>query len=292
MVTATLNHPLASSDFCIESEVRIGGRVYALSGVVDTIGRPSRRRVKRVIKRLRSEMDATVAAVAEDEEMHRFDQRFMETITRINSFTHECGRKQKGFFGFCCSFALRIDREVRVHWIGDCRAYHFRRAECGKSLNVRCLSIDNNKLSTEMLEIEEERPGAEVEMLKNEMIELSRQLEFYLGIGNDRQFAEILGKQTADLELPRGDMLMLTTDGILMPVIRYEVANTGFKLTKERLYLEEWFKRYVENGEYLLDYEGIRIWDAMLADLKSACIKYTTRRRRRYRDDMAVVYMC
>lgn len=291
MAISKINHPRISSDFCIDAVAEVEGINYAVCAAIDTIGRPRRRNILRVIKRVRKEIENMVSAIEPGEDMEELDDEFIKTMRAMNRLTRETGRKEKGFFGFCFAFALRIGQSVRIHWMGDCRSYHFMPREGENALSVSCLTRDNNKLTAEILKKEEENRGAELEMLKNEMIELSRQLECYLGIGNDTDFAKILASQSVDLDLAEGDMLMLTTDGILMPVVRSEVANAGFKLTRDRLYLEQWFARYVENGEYLLDYKGMQIWETMLEDLKTACIKYTSRRRRRYRDDMAVVCM-
>jgi len=289
---SSFTHPWRSSDFVIHGESQREGRTFAISGVLDTIGRPRRGRMKKVRGALESSLETVVRDSAVGD-MDSLDARFCEELAGINALTRQVGEKQKGVFGFCLVFAVRVDRSVRIHWMGDCRAYRFSygQVENGQmDCEAECLTRDNNKLSSKVIEVEEDEEREGLELLKNEMLSLSRQLELYLGIGHDGHFAEKIAEQTARLELGENEALLLTTDGLYVPIVRYAVANAGFKLTSDLLYLEEWFARYIENGEYLRDYAGGAVWDALGADLKKACIKYT-RSKGRYRDDMAALFM-
>ena len=268
----------------------LGGRDYAVSLVLDTVGRPRRSRIRRVFREAERAASELLAGLTEAVGLEELDRRFREMMTGLNSFVRATGAVQHGFFGFCFAAAVRVDRELAVHWMGDCRSYHFRRgaaAEGGPA--VECLTRDNNKLTSDMLGIDAERPGAEIELLKNEMLELSRQPQLYLGIRSDGDFAAQIGNQTRRIALEPGDMLMVPTDGIFLPIIRYESARYGFTLSRERLYREQWLGQYLRNGEYLQDYSGLEVWRRLPEDLKRDCVEYT-RRRRRYRDDMAVIY--
>lgn len=288
--TGLISHPRKSSDFCIQAQAEHGGKLYAVNGVLDTIGRPRRSRIKKVVREIKKAVTRLVAE-SDSLSLQEFDRKFNVALTSINNFTHEAGKRQSGLFGFCFAFAVSIDRKAIINWMGDCRCYHFKTEMSGNSGNtVECLTRDNNKLTTEMAKIDSENNGAEIEMLKNEMLELSRQLQLYLGIGSDQHFSDALADQSREIEIQPGNMIMLTTDGIVMPIVRYEVANAGFKLSMERLYLENWFVRYLENGEYLRHFKGIEAWRKMFSDMKDACLKYT-HKRQHYRDDMALIYM-
>lgn len=285
------SHPRRSSDLFVHHEKTSGAHSCAVSVVLDTIGRPGRGRIKKVFKRMDESVESVVAAYGGGD-IEDADRRFREAMIEMNRFIRKIGSKQRGFFGFCFAATVRVDRSVKIHWMGDCRVYHFHRAAQGEGdIAVNCLTRDNNKLTTDMLAMDKEQPGIEVEMLKNEMLELSRRLTLYMGIRDEDGFAAKLEQQSHQIELALGEMLMITTDGILMPVIRHEVANGGFRLSMQRLYLEEWFEQYLKNGEYLRDFKGIAVWENLVNNLKSACLQYT-RSRKRYRDDMAVIYMC
>jgi hypothetical protein len=284
-------HPRRSSDICVQAGRELGGRDYAVSLVFDTIGRPRRRRIKRVFREAERAVAALGAGLTEEVDLAELDRRFREMMTGLNRFVRETGQAQPGFFGFCFAAAVRVDRELALHWMGDCRSYHFRPGSAGQDRpQVECITRDNNKLTSDILKIDAEKPGAEIELLKNEMLELSRQLQLYLGIGDDGDFAAQIENQTRRVDLEPGDMLMISTDGIFLPIIRYESAKYGFTLNRERLYLEEWLAQYLHNGEYLHDFSGLEVWRRLLEDLKRDCVEYT-RRRRRYRDDMAVIYI-
>ncbi len=288
----SMTYPRRSSDFCIISSAMRDGRNYAVTGVIDTIGRPRRKYIKKVIGFLRKRADAVV----KDESLADINSlagAFQQTLCQANELAETLYKRQKGFLGFCFAFALRVDDSVKITWGGDCRAYSFEpTGDPGShnACNVRCLTRDNNALESKMRDIHENDEKQEMQMLKSEMLELSRQLKCYIGMGHAERFAKMLEAQTVELTLANEAALMLTTDGLIMPIIRHEVANAGFNLTIERLYLEEWFSRYLTNGEYFRDYRGMAIWDAMIKDIKESCLKYT-RQRRRYRDDMAVIHM-
>lgn len=287
----SMTHPRRSSDFCVLSSAMRDGKNYAIYGVLDTIGRPRRKYIKNVIATIRKKS----AALVNDEsicDLQGIASSFRDILCEANEMCREVYSRQSGFLGFCFAFAVRVDESLHVLWGGDCRAYSFipTRSDANNSCRVRCLTSDNNSLDSRMREIHENDDSQEMQMLKSEMLELSRQLKLYLGMGHQEQFAKSLADQTVEINLAKGEALMLTTDGLIMPIIRHEVANAGFNLTLERLYLEEWFARYLANGEYFRDYQGMDIWDAMINDIKESCLKYT-RQRRRYRDDMAVIHM-
>ncbi len=288
----SLTHPRRSSDFCILSSAVRNEKNYAVSGVIDTIGRPHKKYVRKVIGTLRKNTE-TIVKDESITDLQTLGRYVKQTLCEANELAENLYKRQSGFLGFCFAFALRVDNEVQIVWGGDCRAYSFEpTVDAGGSsaCRVRCLTRDNNSLESRMREIHENDEKQEMQMLKSEMLELSRQLKCYIGMGHSERFIKMLDDQTSELTLERGSALMLTTDGLIMPIIRHEVANAGFNLTLERLYLEEWFGRYLTNGEYFRDFQGMAVWDSMINDIKDSCLKYT-RQRRRYRDDMAVIHM-
>lgn len=288
----SFKHPRRGSDFCIHSTKEHKGSDYTICGVLDTIGRPRRRRMKRIVKEIQAMVTDIVQNSAYDG-LEQMDELFLEGMKKVNALTRSLGEKEKNLFGFCLAFAVKTAKRVKVHWIGDCRAYRFACTDSGNDRvsSADCLTRDNNRLSTKMHRIEEdEERNDEIELLKNELLDLSRQLEYYLGIGDDDHLVKLLREQSVEVELENRDVLMLSTDGLFMPVLRNAVAHNGFMLSRELLYLEEWLREYINNGQYLQNYEGLESWRAMEEDLKKACIKYT-RGKGRYRDDMAVIFM-
>jgi serine/threonine protein phosphatase PrpC len=176
--------------------------------------------------------------------------------------------------------------------MGDCRAYHFSwelDEDSGKQgCRVKALTRDNNTLTSKLMEVEENEDQESFELMKNELLELSRQLKLYMGISNDENFAQEIARQTISLELDEDDALLLMTDGMYMPIVRHNIANTNFHLTMDMHYLEDWFALYIDNGNYLLNHDGVERWDALARDIRKSCIKYTNTKHR-YRDDMAVI---
>ena len=283
-------HPRRSSDFCLRapSPAKPEGSV-AVYGVSDMIGHPTGLRWRNYMKAMQKQLvrrmrDKPPNSLDEVDAILREELAWHSTqISRIRS------RHDDEAFGFCVCMAAVCGRECEVQWLGDCRCYHVRRLpkdrtrpEDAMTVEVRCLTQDQNRLGDIMQEKEE------FTVFQSETLELSKHLGCFLGIHDDDRVARTLVTSRARLTLAPGECLLLATDGFYMPNIRSLMDSTNFSLTRRGYYLEDWFAQLLTQADRRIPAGEPEYWPEMITYLIDRTLRLPCRRHQ-YRDDIAVM---
>lgn len=275
--------PRFSSDYCLcaQQPGPDGGAAYF--GVADMIGHPGilRRgqymnKSERLVRmRLLEEKPDSLAAV---------DQMITHELARQNPQIRAVCALSENAMGYCLCAAAFYQRTFRIHWLGDCRAYHLRREHSAGEVRyeVRILTQDQNMLHRTLAE------KGELVFLRNELQDLSKKLDCFLGYEDDETVQRTLIGQQVGAELGPDDCLLLMTDGLYMPLVRALLDLTHFKISLKDYYLEDWLSRFLLQTENDRNPGAAARWPELVKALVDAVRKYT-RRRPEYRDDIAVL---
>ncbi len=282
----TWTHPAQSSDRCVIVEGRESTPLRGWFGVADMIGRPARKSWRKYMGAVERQLQRRLEAEhPPDAATHH---ALMKTVLREhNRYIHDIAAlHDTSAFGFCVCFASVFDRSGRIFWLGDCRAYRIRHiprpAPRGPEFEVEALTRDNNALDRFLREKE-----GKTLFFRNELLELSKRLDAFLGIGSEERISDLLDAPPQDFSLDPDTCLMLVTDGFTMPLIRDITAvNNGLDLTD--YYLESWLARLLER-EAETQFAGTAPnWPAWIGGLTAEVRKAATRHPD-YKDDVALV---
>jgi len=277
--------PRGSSDYGLAAVHAADGHMSGIYAVTDLIGHPIMLRfgkymtaVQRDFQELLrrappGDLDALTTAVAREIAARNARIRELRAV------------KSRGAFGFCLCLAVVCDDACRIFQLGDARAYALRRrADPGGTPGVVPLTSDQNQIQRLLVE----RRG-EMVLFRNELVELSKQLECYWGHPDDATVRRTLEVAAAapPLPLPAGDALLMMTDGLYLPLVRRRMDATNFRLTPEDYYLAPWFAEwFAARAADAAPPDWTALKDDLLRDTETWC-----RRKPRYRDDIAVLLL-
>ncbi|MCX7819551.1 MAG: hypothetical protein N2652_10175 [Kiritimatiellae bacterium] len=278
----TFSYPWRSSDYCLI--VRRGSR--ALYGVADMIGHPQRlrwRNYMRVLNRYVAQCldvppDHTLATLESQLRDHLLwhDRQIFKFRT-----SHD-----QGAFGFCIAAALMDGLGGRLVWLGDCRAYRVRRGPRGadgrRTFEVACLTSDHNGLGDLI------RTRGEVTLFQAEFLEETKRLDAFLGLGAEEHVRELLSRSVPITTLQPDECVMLFTDGVYVPHLRAQLDAANFRLDRQIAYLEPWFEAFFADADRRIPDDEFNYWPELATILVERTLELI-RRRRHYRDDMAIV---
>jgi serine/threonine protein phosphatase PrpC len=280
----TFRHPRRSSDFCVAAESGRSGALAGIYGVCDMIGRPRgiwwRRYTGVFEKNVQRALDERPPENVEDasavlcREMARHSRLAFELRTR-----HDASA-----YGYCVCLAAVCGRSCRIHWLGDCRAYLLERAAdvegAAPRARVTVLTRDQNG----MQHLLDERASSI--LFRSEMLELGRQLDCFLGVSDDDLVPRTLEAQDVRVTLDARSCLLMCTDGLYLPLVRARLEERNFDLTADAYYLASWLEEFLSSPPL-----AGRPWAEAIEALIDASLR-EGRKRRRYRDDIAVVGVC
>ena len=278
----TFTYPRRSSDFCL-CALR---PPRALFGVSDMIGHPEGLRWRNYMRVLARDLRRLIegdAGAGLAELQARLTGHLLWHDQQIFEFRQ---RHDRAAFGFCVLFVFLEGVAGRLHWLGDCRAYRITRsprdpADGSRRFRVRCLTRDHNALAA----LVEDR--GEITLFRDEMIEQAKRLNAFLGLGVEEHNRELLTRATPIEPLTTDDCLLLMTDGLYVPHLRASLDGLNFHLNHERLYLESWLARLLEEADRRIPDDEPNYWSELATILVEETLKLV-RHRRHYRDDMAL----
>jgi len=269
--------PRAGSDYSLAITHSKNGHDLAIFTALDTIGRPSFRGMKRLIK----DIERGFKEVLRQDGIDSIDalaKAMRDEILRLNKVLQEL--TDEPLFGFGMATLIVFDNRCRSLWLGDCRSYLIRPTT--GALKVRCLTRDQNKLCDAISEKES------YVFLQNEFQELSRTLNCFWGMRQEEHVAATLDQQVESFELQPRDILLVLTDGVFLPICRSLLEFTNYRITWDDFTLENWLTNFIDGGGYLPPKGGPDQYKAVLRDLIIQAEKFTSRKSR-YRDDIACV---
>ncbi len=277
----TFTYPWRSSDYCVQAVCP----PKALFGVSDMVGHPHGLRwrnymrvLNRYIGRLLSHHPATDLAGLQE----LLTEHLLWHDRQIFAFRQ---LHDQAAFGFCVLFAFFDGTAGRIQWLGDCRAYRITRgpiaADGRRAFRVRCLTRDHNELAEAVA-----REG-ELVLFRDELMERSKRLGAFLGMGDSQHNRNVLVRSVSIDPLTPDDCVILMTDGIYIPHLRASLDGINFRVNRDRLYLESWFAHMLTEADLRLPPDEPNYWPELATILVEETIKLV-RRRRHYRDDMAL----
>jgi hypothetical protein len=123
-------------------------------------------------------------------------------------------------------------------------------------------------------------------LFRSEMLELGRQLDCFLGVSDDDLVPRTLEAQDVRVTLDARSCLLMCTDGLYLPLVRARLEERNFDLTADAYYLASWLEEFLSSPPL-----AGRPWAEAIEALIDASLR-EGRKRRRYRDDIAVVGVC
>lgn len=277
----TFTHPAQSSDFCLEAvspDPTVPAAVYA---ACDMIGRPQVLPWRNYMRRARRDFVALMAAEPPSslDALTALVRRVLRHHNDLVRAIRE--RHDRSAFGFCIALAAIYAGEARIFWLGDCRAYTLG-AE-----GPRCLTRDQNRLHAAVAGHTADDP---LVLFKNEILELSRHLEGFLGMSDTAAMDALLDAQDVRLRIAPGAALLLTTDGLYMPIVRERMEVTNYRITAEDLYIEKSLAQFFEEADCEPHENAADRWMNRAVRVARAAVDIG-RRRPRYRDDIAMILL-
>lgn len=278
----TFTYPWRSSDYCLTA--RHGNR--ALFGVADMIGHPQGlrwRNYMRVLSRYASRLlELPDQTPSSEIEAHLRDHLLWHDRQIFNfRMSHD-----QAAFGFCIATALLDGIEGRLLWLGDCRAYRLRRGPRERNgrrcFQVTCLTTDHNGLG-HLIETH-----GETTLFQSEFLEQTKNLDAFLGLGAEEHNRERLSRSVPIAPIEADDCLLLITDGVYVPHLRAQLDGANFRVNRRIAYLESWLANFFAEADLRIPEEEFNYWPELATILIEATLKIV-RRRRHYRDDMALV---
>ncbi len=277
----TFTFPANSSDFCLEAiapDPAVPAAVYA---ACDMIGRPQILPWRNYMRRVRRDLQTALAAEPPRglDALTALARRVLRLHNELVRAIRE--RHDRSAFGFCLAMAAVFAGEARIHWLGDCRAYAV------DANGPRCLTRDQNRLQIAVAGRTAEDP---LILFKSEMMELSRHLDGFLGMNDEAALDALLDAQDVRFRFGPGAGLLLTTDGLYMPVVRERMDATNHRITEAELYVEQPLAEIFAAA----DREPVRTAAERWMN-RAACAARTAvdigRRRPHYRDDIAMILL-
>lgn len=278
----TFTHPRRSSDFSLNATAG-DCSVY---GVADMIGHPHGLRWRNYMRVMNRHLKTSIlkAGPSDAASLSRLitDQLLWHSRT-IHEFRVQHDREA---FGFCLALAGMHGVDCRVVWLGDCRVYRVRRGARDRNTGMRafdvaCLTKDHNALG----ELVEKR--GDVVLFRDEMIKLSKRLGAFMGMDSDDVVAARLAASVTPVVVQPGDCLLLMTDGVYTPHLRAQMDSANFHLSHDTYYLESWFAHLFAEASLRVPDGEFNYWPEMATILIEQTLRHV-RRRKRYRDDMAL----
>ncbi len=280
------SYPRRSSDFCL----RIQCPPRMVFGVADMIGHPHGLRWRnyiRVLNRFIAELLRHTQTVGTlDEIVAALREHLLWHDRQIYEFRMAHDRSA---FGFCLILAVVDSTGARLLWLGDCRAYRVRRRSARSAdrpavFDVECLTKDHNALGQTL-----EQRG-ELTVYQAQLPEMTKRLGAFLGIGVEPVVRGLLEHSVTLPALTADECLLLMTDGIYMPHLRAQLEGIQQRLSRSQYYLETWFADRLSAADERIPLDEFNYWPELATVLVEETLDLT-RRRRHYRDDMALVGM-
>lgn len=280
---ADFTYPRRSTDHCTRVE-KAGLGIYA---VADRIGSPWSLRFRWItpIHRFDQDLLRHFPAVAGETALDRLEDYLVDKMTEHNVRVRACRTRQDSeAFGYCVCAAAVAGARARLHWLGDCRAYHVRRhAPGGRGpavFDVKCLTRDHNALGRLM------QDRGPVVLSELELAKLDHRLEHYLGHEDLAQVRRVLQAQRVELELGTDEALILCTDGFYQPTQRVLLEANALKMTPAAFLLEEHLARLFSLADEHVP-PGRHYWQDLLTYLIDETLHAPGGRRQK--DDIAFI---
>lgn len=277
-------YPKRSSDYCVRAEQGDAG-IYA---VIDRIGSPLglRLRWRNPMREMEQDIRNTFPTLPADGALDVLSEFLAERIAhhsvRIRSLRHRWDHEA---FGYCLCLAAVSGRRARIHWLGDCRAYHLHRLPPAiprgpACFDVRCLTRDHNAMGRLM------DARDQIKLSPKEFAKLDHRLEYYLGYENVQEVQRVLREQRVEVDLGPDDALMLCTDGFYQPTQQVLLSSNALQLTAETFRLEQHLSRVLVQADQQIP-AGPGYWPEMLTYLLDETLHAPGGRRQK--DDIAFV---
>lgn len=274
----TYRYPRKSSDYpLVAISDRTPARLYL---VADMVGRPRglewRNYCRTMEQQIREQLNReTMGSLSE------FADKVSGQLQWHSDFISRTRRdRDQSAFGFCMSGAAVWEHRARILRVGDCRAYHLRRTMPGQPASARCLTRDQNALG-------ERIESAPHRLTSPEIAELSHQLGCFLGMHESQRVAATLS-EVVEVDLDRGDCLLLTTDGFHMPQVRNLAGHQSMMLSSDEFYLNRWMTVHLAAACEAIPSHERNFWpevgEWLLEETHRASAYH-----RRYRDDIALI---
>jgi len=277
----TFTFPRRSSDYCLEavaSDPAVPAAVYA---ACDMIGRPQILPWRNYMRRVRRDLQAALDADSprDLDAVTALTRRALRHHNELVRAIRE--RHDRSAFGFCLALAAVYAGEVRIHWLGDCRAYAVG-AE-----GPRCLTRDQNRLQAAVAGRKDDNP---LVLFRSDIMDLSRHLDGFLGMYDEAAMDALLDRQDVRLRLAPGTGLLLTTDGLYMPMVRERMDATNHRIAEADLYIETPLGNVFAEADRRPAADAAGRWMNRAACAAAAAVDIG-RRRPRYRDDIAMILL-
>ena len=277
MGVLTFIHPRLSSDYCLAVEWDRPARVFA---ACDLIGRPIGLPWRSYMRRV--EADLYRAGLADPPRgpdglatlVRRVLRRHNELIRLIRQ------QHDRSAFGFCLALAAIWEDEARIFWLGDCRAYRI------VGQRVECLTRDQNELYTAV----SGAPPEGLTLFAAEMSELTHRLEAFLGMAEDERMEQWLDTQDVRVTLDGKTALLLTSDGLYMPLLRARMDRTNHRITPEDLHVESDIAALLAEADRTPSVTLEEFWRRRAQGLAVGALR-SGRRHRHYHDDIAFLLL-
>lgn len=276
----TFTFPRRSSDYCLAAvaSTAVPAAIYA---ACDMIGRPQILPWRNYMRRVQRDLEAALdAAPPRDlDAVTALTRRVLRHHNELVRAIRE--RHDRSAFGFCLALAAVFAGEVRIHWLGDCRAYAIG-AE-----GPRCLTRDQNRLQAAVAGRKEDNP---LVLFKSDIMDLSRHLDGFLGMYDETAMDALLDGQDVRLRLAPGEGLLLTTDGLYMPMVRERMDRTNHRITEADLYIESPLAEVFAQADRRPAADAAGHWMNRAERVVATAVNIG-RRRTRYRDDIAMILL-
>ena len=277
----TYQHPRKSSDYPLV--FMPPERPERFFMVADMVGRPRGLRWRHYMRTMERQLLREWMKSPVDSE-ESFHARVVKTLQWHSDFIHRIrASHDSSAFGFCVCAAAFWESRGRIYSLGDCRAYHFRKASDVAPAQVACLTEDQNKLH-DALAAGASSPS---QLTEQTMSDLSHQLGGFLGIDLPQAVADRLANPRM-VELGENECLLLATDGFHMPHVRALAGHAQMKLTLSEFYLERWLSSHLEESARHIPEQRALFWPEFGEWLLEETHR-TRAHRERYRDDIAMI---
>lgn len=281
----TFVHPRRSSDYSLRATDSADGAGAAVYAVADMIGKPRGLKWRNYMRTLEALLTRHLKSAAfssmDDVNAWLIGEltRHCEIISQIRT-THD-----RDAFGFCLALAAAFGERLRIHWLGDCRAYHLSR-RCDPAgqpaFTARCLTRDFNELGRLL---DERR---ELRLFRRDLMALGKRLHSFLGHPDLPAIRDLLLRQTETVVLRPDEAVVMMTDGFYLPQVRKNLEHTADILTPATFYLESELQRQLAEIDSRLPAQTYDYWPEVFTYLiDQAC--QAAHEQKAYRDDIAVM---
>ena len=275
MGVLTFIHPRLSSDYCLAVVWEGAARIFAACDLIGRpIGLPWRSYMRHVEEDLyRAGRTDPPRGLDDLTTLVRGVLRRHNELIRLIRLRHD-----RSAFGFCLALAAIWEDQARVFWLGDCRAYRI------VGQRVECLTRDQNELYTAV----SDAPADGLTLFAAEMSELTHRLEAFLGMADDERLKACLEAEDVRVTLDGKTALLLTSDGLYMPLLRARMDRTNHRITLEDLRVESDFAALLAEADQTPAASPEEFWRRRAEALALGALRGGYRHRH-YHDDIAFI---